>query len=158
MRQSRWLAGSIASASSRGRLDWRYAAESMISRCSHFSDQPCSMNRAARSSSSSGCVGFSPCTPKSLGVATSGLPKCQRPDAVDDHPRRERCGIGEDLLGQFAPARARVKCRIALRQHGQETARANVARLGDVAARQHIQIARLAGLDVEHREVGIGCR
>ena len=49
----------------------------MISLFSHLSDQPCSMKRAARSSSSSGCVGLSPCVPKSLAVATNPFPKCQ---------------------------------------------------------------------------------
>ena len=38
----------------------RYVADSMISRCSHLSDQPFSIKRAARSSSSSGCVGRAP--------------------------------------------------------------------------------------------------
>ncbi len=77
MRQSRELVGSAARPSSRGWLACRYAADSMISRCSHLSDMPLAMKRADRSSSNSGCVGLSPWTPKSLSVATSGLPKCQ---------------------------------------------------------------------------------
>ena len=50
-------------------------AESMISRCNHFSDHPASTNRAARSSSSSGCEGADPSVPKSLGVPTIPRPK-----------------------------------------------------------------------------------
>ena len=49
----------------------------MISRCNHFRDEPLATKRAARSSSRSGCVGSCPCVPKSDGVRTKCLPKCQ---------------------------------------------------------------------------------
>src|SRR2546427_541858 len=38
--------------------------------------QPRAANSVASQSSSSGCVGASPCRPKSLGVATMPRPKC----------------------------------------------------------------------------------
>ena len=47
----------------------------MISRCSRLSLQPPRMNSSASQSSSSGCVGRSPSTPKSPGVSTSPRPK-----------------------------------------------------------------------------------
>ena len=47
----------------------------MIRRCSALIDQPFSMNRAARWSRSSGCVGGSLLMPKSPGVATKGVPR-----------------------------------------------------------------------------------
>ena len=40
-----------------------------------FTSQPLSMNSFASQSSRSGCVGYSPCAPKSSAVRTSPLPK-----------------------------------------------------------------------------------
>ena len=47
----------------------------MMSRCSFLTDQPPSTKRSASQSSSSGCVGGSLRTPKSLGVRTRPAPK-----------------------------------------------------------------------------------
>ena len=49
-----------------------------------------------------------------------------------------------------------MKGGVALRQHGREPARRGFGGLGDVAAGKHAQVVRLAGLDVEHRQVGVG--
>ena len=106
MRHSSALASSACTPSARGWLDCRYAADIMISLFSHFSDQPCAMKRAARSSSSSGCVGFSPCTPKSLAVATSGLPKCQPHTRFTITRAASGARIGEDPFRQLEAARA----------------------------------------------------
>ena len=57
----------------------RKVAESTINRCICFTDQPQRTNSEASQSSSSGCDGFPPLRPKSLGVSTRPLPKwpCQ---------------------------------------------------------------------------------
>ncbi len=47
-----------------------------MSRCMCFTDQPERMNSCASQSSSSGCEGFVPLRPKSLGVSTRPVPKC----------------------------------------------------------------------------------
>ena len=56
-------------------LAMRYVLLVTTSRWSDFTDQPRSTNVAASQSSSSGCVGGSPRTPKSLGVRTRPAPK-----------------------------------------------------------------------------------
>src|SRR5207249_4003387 len=76
-------------------------------------------------------------------------------DAVDDDTGREGGGVGEDLLGQFQPARPAVKGRVALCQDGKKPARHEFAGFGDVAAGEHSQVAGLAGPDVEFRQIGV---
>ena len=84
----------------------------MISRCSHLNDQPLAMNRAARSSSSSGCVGAQPLRAEVARRADQMLAEVPAPDAIHDHARGQRRGVGEDLLAKLQTAGAVVEVGI----------------------------------------------
>ena len=73
-RASQRLSGSTLAASPTIWLDWRYVADVTIVRRSVFVSQPLSMNSIASQSSNSGCVGGSPCDPKSSLVNTMPRP------------------------------------------------------------------------------------
>ena len=74
-RHSRSLNGSISANRGLLRLLCCQAAESRMTRCSFFSDQPSEMKRFASQSSSSGCVGGADWLPRSSGVLTKPSPK-----------------------------------------------------------------------------------
>ena len=76
----------------------------MISRCSHLSDQPLAMKRAARSSSSCGMSRFVALGAEIAGRIDQWLAEVPTPDAVDDDAGGERGGVGEDPFGQFESA------------------------------------------------------
>ena len=73
-----------------GLLDWRYVAEVTNSRCSGLSRQPSRISSEASQSSSSGCDGGSPRTPKSLGRGDDSAAEVMLPEPIHDHPARQR--------------------------------------------------------------------
>ena len=89
----------------------RYVLLVMMSRCSFFNDQPFSTNQFASQSSSSGCVGFSPIRPKSLGVRTSAFAEVRLPDAIDDDSRRQRILRIRKPSSECQPPQTRVGWR-----------------------------------------------
>ena len=112
---------STATQSARWSLACRYVLDSTIWRMSRFVDQPSSINSQASQSSSSGCVGGVPRTPKSLGVATKRRAEQVSPHAIDPHARRERIVAAGDRLGHFAPAAAVLKrLRLCVRRQARE--------------------------------------
>ena len=128
MRQSRRLAGSILTASARG------LAGLLIGGREHdLAVQP--FERPAVGDEARGQVVEQLRMGRllALGAEIAGrldqrLAEVPAPDAIDDDAGGERSGVGEDLLGQFQPARAVVKGGVALGQHGQETRAAPVRR------------------------------
>ena len=68
----------------------------MISRCSHLSDQPLAMKRAARSSSSCGMRRLLALRAEIARRLDQRLAEVPGPDAIDDDARGQRRGIGED--------------------------------------------------------------
>ena len=77
IRASQRLSGSPSTFARSVLLACRYAADSTISRCSHFSDHPSRTNRDARSSSISNAEEGSPCNRRSHGIAAHSV-KCGR--------------------------------------------------------------------------------
>ena len=124
----------------------------MIRLCSFFTDQPSSTNRVASQSSSSGCVGGSLRTPKSLGVRTSACAEVVHPDAVDHHAGGQRVVGRGDRLRQFQPAAA-VRERLALRPGDDlgELPRHRRAAVVRVAAQEDDRLGRLRGVGEHHR-------
>src|SRR5205814_6048550 len=88
------------------------------------------------------------------GSRDERLSKMPCPHAIDDDARGERRGVGEDALGELEAAGAVVEGGISFCEDGDETAGNTRAGVGDVCAGQDAQIARLAGFDVDHGEVG----
>ena len=122
----------------------------MISRCSHFSDQPLAMKRAARSSSSSRVRRPVALRAEVARRVDQAGAEVVLPDAVDDHAGRQRRALGDDGVGQFEPAAAlRERPRRVGRQHRQEAARHDRAGAGRVAAHLHGHVLGDAGLVVQ---------
>ena len=84
------------------------------------------MNSAASQSSSSGCVGGCPITPKSSGVGDDAAAKMALPNAIHHHARaRAACEPSTNDFGQLQPAAAVRRRRMLLAaQHLQPRARA----------------------------------
>ena len=87
----------------------RPAGRSLTSRsaaASRGTSQPLRTNSTASQSSSSGCDGGSPWTPKSSCVLTRPVPKYDLPEAVHRDPRGQRVGGIDQPLRQRQPGRA----------------------------------------------------
>ena len=113
------------------------------------------MKRAARSSSNSGCVGFSPCTPKSLGVPTSGLPMCQAQTRLT----MTRAASGAASLKILSASSSRPDPWLKLGSLFARTAgkclRDDLAGRGQIAGFQERHVAGFARLVMNERELRI---
>ena len=68
--------------------------------------QPLRMNSSASQSSSSGCVGLSPCKPKLLDERHDAAAEVVLPDAIDHDAGSQRIVWGGDPVGQDAASAA----------------------------------------------------
>ena len=105
---------------------------------------PSRMNSVASQSSSSGCVGGSPCVPKSAGVATIPRAEILFPDPVHDHAR------GQGIVRGHQPAREpKPVQRLALGGRVQRRRQSGLHRLAfaqEAPALEHVRLARLGQL------------
>ena len=124
-----------------------------------LTSQPDSRNSTASQSSSSGCDGSSPVTPKSLGRPHEARAEHLLPEAIDRHARRQRMLGPQQPLGEAEPVLAAARRASAAGTSGVPGATC-VAPLVVLAAEEHVRHRRLAALlhHVGDRARGLGSR
>ena len=155
-RQSRSLKGSISANRGLLRLLCCQVADSRMSLCSFFSDQPSAMKRVASQSSSSGMRRRRRLVAEVVGRADEAVAEMVLPDAIDHDAGGQRIGRARDGVGELEPAAAVAEARAILAgQDFEEAARHDLARRLGLAADEDRRVRRLRRV---HEDVRAGQR